>query len=116
MTDVIPAIIPESYDDITALASRVRGLVSRVQLDVADGTFAPSRTWPYESDEHFADIVAQTEGLPLWDEMDYEVDLLLREPERVIDDRYASLLVVPPVVVMRPVVLDTESAPTCAEN
>jgi ribulose-phosphate 3-epimerase len=86
MIQVVPTIIPENYADILGKVSRVKGIVPRVQIDVADGTYAPSKTWPYNGDEsHLKEILAQTEGLPYWDEMDYEVDLLINEPERAID-------------------------------
>lgn len=86
MIQVVPALLPENYADILGKVSRVKNIVPRVQLDVADGTYAPSKTWPYNGDEaHLKEILAQTEGLPYWDEMDYEVDLLINEPERVVD-------------------------------
>lgn len=86
MIDVVPVLLPQNYADILGKVSRVKGLVSRVQIDIADGTYAPSKTWPYNGDDgHFKEILSQDEGLPYWDEMDYEVDLLVSEPERLID-------------------------------
>ena len=86
MIQVVPALLPENYADILGKVSRVKNIVPRVQLDVADGTYAPSKTWPYNGDDsHLKEILTQDEGMPYWDEMDYEVDLLINEPERVID-------------------------------
>ncbi|GMU73898.1 MAG: ribulose-phosphate 3-epimerase [Candidatus Campbellbacteria bacterium] len=86
MIEVVPAIIPDTYEDITAKAGLVRSSVSRVQLDVADGTYAPSKTWPYNGDDgHMQRLASEDEGLPLWDEINYEVDLLIDEPEKEID-------------------------------
>ncbi|MCR4275079.1 MAG: hypothetical protein NUW02_03515 [Candidatus Campbellbacteria bacterium] len=86
MIQVVPALLPESYADILGKVSRVKGIVPRVQLDVADGTYASSKTWPYNGDDsHLKEILAQDEGLPYWDDMDYEVDFLINEPEHAID-------------------------------
>ncbi len=85
MIDVVPAILPSSFDELSAKAALVRGLVRRVQLDVADGSYASSKTWPYAEAGHFESLLEESEGLPFWDEIDYEVDLLIKEPEKEID-------------------------------
>lgn len=85
MIEVVPAILPASFEELSAKAALVRGLVWRVQLDVADGSYAPSKTWPYAHAGHFESLLEESEGLPFWDEIDYEVDLLIKEPEKEID-------------------------------
>ncbi len=86
MITVVPAVIPESFEDFEAHAARVKSHVGRMQIDVADGSYAPSRTWPYASSEHFSELVAQDEGLPYWEDLEYEVDLLMRKPEAALAD------------------------------
>jgi ribulose-phosphate 3-epimerase len=86
MTIVVPAILPESLDDLAQHVARVKGAVSRVQVDVANGSYAPTRTWPYTTSEGFAELVAQDVGLPLWEDFEYEVDLLLQKPEVIFAD------------------------------
>lgn len=86
MITVVPAVLPESFEDFESHAARVKTSVSRMQIDVADGSYAPSRTWPYTSSEHFAELVAQDEGLPYWEDLEYEVDLLIRKPEVALAD------------------------------
>ncbi|HEX8993822.1 MAG TPA: hypothetical protein VF803_01065, partial [Candidatus Paceibacterota bacterium] len=70
--------------DIEARLEQIRGSdVPLVQLDVVDGVYARNRTWPYtdaEGKEEFARIVSQEEGLPLWDDFDYEIDLMAAHP------------------------------------
>lgn len=85
MIEVVPAILPASFEELSAKVALVRGLVRRVQLDVADGSYAPSKTWPYAEAGHFESLLEESEGLPFWDEIDYEVDLLIKEPEKEID-------------------------------
>jgi len=86
MIEVVPAIIPESFDDLESQMARVKGHVSRVQIDVANGSYAPSTTWPFKNNEHFEKLVHEEEGLPFWREIDVELDMLVRGPERFIDD------------------------------
>ncbi|MCI0619748.1 hypothetical protein L0Y40_01800 [Candidatus Wolfebacteria bacterium] len=87
---VVPAIIPKDFDDLEAHMVRVKGLVERVQVDIANGSYAPTTTWPYNDmtkqvSEQFARIVREDEGLPFWRELDVEVDMLVAEPEKYLD-------------------------------
>ena len=86
MIQVVPAILPESFDDIVEKVSRVHTSVKRVQIDITDGSYAPTHTWPFTSTAHFSDLVSQDEGMPMWEEIDYEVDMLVRKPERYIEE------------------------------
>ena len=85
MIDVVPAIIPDSFETLSEKAERVRELVPRVQIDIANGSYAPTRTWPYTNDGHIARLLSQDEGLPFWEDLSYEVDMLVRNPEDVLD-------------------------------
>jgi ribulose-phosphate 3-epimerase len=62
--------------------------VSLVQIDVMDGKFVKARSWPYFSGDQFSfnALLEESEGLPFWDSLDYEVDLMVSKPEEVIDD------------------------------
>ncbi|MEK7606180.1 MAG: tryptophan synthase subunit alpha [Patescibacteria group bacterium] len=86
MTEVVPAILPESYEDLSARVSRVRGLVRVVQIDIADGSYAPTETWPFSHNDHWESILHEDEGLPFWEDIEYEVDMLVKNPEQYIDD------------------------------
>jgi len=91
MIDIIPAIMPESYDDLREKAKSVHDLVPIAQIDIMDGKFVPSKSWPYISggptvDEEFKLLMSQDEGLPFWNEMDYEIDLMIQEPEKHLDE------------------------------
>ena len=48
--EVIPAIVPKNLEDLKEHLMRLRGIVRMVQLDVCDGIFVPSKTWPYGKD------------------------------------------------------------------
>jgi len=83
MTEVLPAILPESYEDLNCKMSTVKDIVKLVQIDVCDGKLVPSKSWPYVFDEenHFEKITEEAEGFPLWQDMDFEADLMIKNPE-----------------------------------
>ncbi|MEK9182108.1 MAG: hypothetical protein AAB781_00790 [Patescibacteria group bacterium] len=88
MTEIIPAILPEDIDDLREKLSLVSGIAPLAQIDVCDGKFTPTKTWPYKKgvDETFLRIVGQEEGFPFWDSIDFEADLMVKHPENIIDD------------------------------
>jgi len=84
MLEIIPAILEKSLADIEGQLARIRGAVREVQLDIADGILVQNKTWPFaEAAQHteFDRIAAQEEGLPLWEDFDFEVDLMIQNPE-----------------------------------
>jgi len=89
MTEVIPAIIPDTFQILRDEMSQMKQLVSLVQIDVIDGKFAPEATWPYSNNKEariFTEIIAQKRGFPFWDKLQFEADLMVQNPEDVIDD------------------------------
>ncbi len=89
--EIIPAIMPDSYDDLLEKAGKVRGLVPLAQIDIMDGIFVRSKSWPYttggvKKDRHFVALSMQDEGMPYWQELDYEIDLMIAEPEKHINE------------------------------
>jgi ribulose-phosphate 3-epimerase len=88
MIEVIPAIMPTDLENLRETMARLSGLTPLVQIDVCDGKFVPRNTWPYVKGgmEEFSRIKAEDEGFPFWDSLDYEVDLMVRHPEEVVDD------------------------------
>ncbi|KKR47356.1 MAG: Ribulose-phosphate 3-epimerase [Parcubacteria group bacterium GW2011_GWA1_40_21] len=88
MTEIIPAILPEDIDDLREKLSLISGIIPLAQIDVCDGRFAPTKTWPYKKgvDETFLRIVGQEEGFPFWGSVDFEADLMVKHPENIVDD------------------------------
>lgn len=88
MVEIIPAIMPSSLDDFKAKASRVEGLVPVAQIDVMDGVFVPSKSWPYikGGPQEFHTFVTEDDDLPFWETLSYEVDLMVKNPESIIND------------------------------
>lgn len=86
MIEVIPAIIPKSLDDLKSKLERVSGKVKKVQIDIIDGVYDDDINWPFNN--QFADFKKfeeQAEGLPFWQDVDFEFDLMIKEPEKTLD-------------------------------
>ena len=98
MTEIIPAVLEKSFADVEHRLHQVLGAVKTVQIDICDGVFVPSVTWPYTDpmlanqanhyDKAFAEIV---EGggevvMPFWEEMDFELDLMVADAKRLLPD------------------------------
>lgn len=82
MIQIIPAIMPRDYEDLVERTRMFVGIVPFIQLDIMDGKFVPNRTWPHHpNDEHFKHIEKEEEGMPDWDLIDFEVDLMIENPE-----------------------------------
>lgn len=84
--DILPAVLPKSWKDLAEHLQRLRGIARRVQIDVVDGHFAHGKTWPYKDGAKFKEVVEQEHGLPLWEELDFEFDLMVADPAAVALD------------------------------
>jgi ribulose-phosphate 3-epimerase len=88
MVEIIPAILPKDLDELRDKLASVSGLAPLVQVDVCDGKFVNHKTWPYVKGgmEEFTNITTEEEGLPFWDSVDFEIDLMIRHPEEVVNE------------------------------
>ena len=87
MIKIIPAVLPHSYRGIEMAVEKVVGAAQSVQLDIVDGHFAPNRTWMFNNkdEERLDAILNQDMGLPFWEELNYELDLMVKEPIQYMD-------------------------------
>ena len=92
MTEIIPAILPKDYEDLKNKIALVRGIVPVAQIDICDGVFVKTRSWPFENtrqdlvlntrsclDIHFRKILNEQEGMPFWQDIDFELDLMVAD-------------------------------------
>lgn len=83
MIEIIPAILPSNYEDMKNKIALVRGLVPIVQIDICDGDFVKNTTWPFStggaSDHYFQNIMNEQEGMPFWEDIDFELDLMVSD-------------------------------------
>ena len=87
MIKIIPAILPHSYKGIEIPVERILGAVTNVQIDIVDGHFSPSRTWLFnhKDEDKISAIFEQEMGMPYWQELNYELDLMVKEPIQYMD-------------------------------
>lgn len=86
MSAVVPAIIPTSREELEVKLNALKGLVRRVQIDIVDGTFAYPASWPYQSGgTHITDVVSEENLLPLWDQFQFEIDAMVKDPTSALD-------------------------------
>lgn len=83
MASITPAILEKDYREIKNKLIFLRGRVQCVQLDFCDGVFVPSTTWPFATggfnDPDFEKIMNEEEGLPFWEDFDFEFDLMVAD-------------------------------------
>lgn len=84
MVEIIPAIMPKGYEHLDEMMSIFVGVAPLVQLDIMDGKFVPARTWPYPRDPHFDLISTEEEGMPRWEDINFEVDLMISSPTQAV--------------------------------
>jgi ribulose-phosphate 3-epimerase len=90
MAEIIPAILPRDYEDLKNKIALVRNVCKLVQVDICDGVLVKSVTWPFISksagggdllnnnlDENFIRIFNEREGMPFWEDIDFELDLMV---------------------------------------
>ena len=81
--EVIPAIIPKSYEDLRQKISLVKDFSHFVQIDITDGIFVSSTSWPY-SDSVWSEGIFL--DMPFCNECNFEFDLMIQNPEKTIND------------------------------
>ncbi|MEN9613960.1 MAG: hypothetical protein RLZZ347_267 [Candidatus Parcubacteria bacterium] len=89
--EILPAIIPKNIEDLCEQCAMVNGSVDMVQIDICDGIFVSSKSWPYREDSteytsDFKDIIAERAEFPFWDRLNFEVHLMVAHPEQVVND------------------------------
>jgi ribulose-phosphate 3-epimerase len=86
MIEIVPAIIPESLSDFSAKLLRVKGLAQFVQIDLTDGMFVLSRSWPLRAGDKssFEPLVRGHEKLPYSDAFQFELDIMAHHPEKIL--------------------------------
>ncbi len=96
---IVPAVMAKDFADLEEKITRVKDLVERVQIDVMDGRFTDSVSWPYKHhlgmhssstsdvlDQNFRDIQKEVRGMPCWEDLDFEVDLMVSNPAEAVEE------------------------------
>ncbi|KKR69804.1 MAG: Ribulose-phosphate 3-epimerase [Candidatus Nomurabacteria bacterium GW2011_GWB1_40_7] len=89
MAEIIPAILEKNFNEIKNKLTFLRGRAKTVQIDFCDGLYVPNQTWPFSSggfnDYDFQKILNEEEGMPFWQEFDFEFDLMVENATENFD-------------------------------
>lgn len=79
MSKIIPTVMPDNEEDFREKIESVYHYVDTIQIDVMDGKFVDSVSWPYNDfgNEYWDKLKTQDEGLPHWEKVNYEIDLMV---------------------------------------
>lgn len=80
--EVIPAVMPATFDELQSSALLVRHTIDTIQIDIMDGEYVKAISWPFSFSHQLKDIQHDEFALPLWEEMNYELDLMVVTPEK----------------------------------
>ncbi len=88
MIQVVPAIIPHTKEQLEEEIRKVAKFAETIQIDITDGIFVPTKTWPYNGRDvdFFEKLKNEEEGWPKWEDINIEVHLMIKNPEEVILD------------------------------
>ena len=88
MIKVVPAIIPHTKEQLEEEIRKVVKFATVVQIDITDGIFVPTKTWPYNGrdEEFFNKLKNEEEGWPRWEDLEIEVHLMIKNPEETVLD------------------------------
>lgn len=88
MIQVIPAIIPRNRKQIEEEIQLFSSFADLIQIDICDGVFTRSKTWPYNDVdvEYFNGLKNEEIGLLKWEDINYEFHLMVQNPEEVLLD------------------------------
>ena len=92
MREITPAILEKDFNEIKNKLAVLRGRVKCVHIDICDGIFTPNKTWPFVlsrlgdfDDPDFLKIINEEEGMPFWQEFDFEFDLMVADAAENFD-------------------------------
>ena len=88
---IIPAILEESFNVIEDHVNFVTQ-AETIHVDICDGIYVSHKTWPYTTrgaditrDFHVDQLLTEDIGLPRWDDVDYQFDLMIKDAYEYIE-------------------------------
>lgn len=82
--EIVPAFLEQDFETIIQKIRPFHSITPLVQIDICDGRFVPTRTWPYST----SDIVFATQNVELEKlkalGLPFELDLMIQNPEQVL--------------------------------
>lgn len=87
MTEIIPSVLVKDFGELNEKLAKFVNIAKVVQIDICDGVFVPSVTWPLGSVNQASveRILDEEEGLPFWNDLDFEFDLMVLNAHKQFD-------------------------------
>ena len=87
MTEITPAVLVKDFDELKEKLSKFVNITKMVQIDICDGKFVPSVSWPMgrNDEESVQNILDEEEGMPYWEQLDFEFDLMVLNVHKQFD-------------------------------
>ncbi len=89
MRAINPAILEKDFGEIKNKLTFLRGRVKCAHIDIQDGIFTETSTWPFTTggfdDFDFRKIINEEEGMPYWNDLDFEFDLMVSDAVEKFD-------------------------------
>lgn len=86
---IIPAILPASFAELENELGKAHRIASRIQIDICDGIFVKSKTWPFDriSKSEFMNLKESITDLylPYWEDLEYTADLMITDSLSIIE-------------------------------
>lgn len=83
---IIPAVLPQSFKDLEVHLAPLKDSIRLAQVDIVDGHYAKGASWPYRDTATFEKIAKEERGLPFWDTIDFQFDLMIQHPDLVLKE------------------------------
>ncbi len=88
MLKIIPAILESDFNEIENKINAVLHDALKIHIDICDGLYVSYKTWPYSESRnnriqdnfHIKNILNEEFGLPNWQDISYEFDLMIQNP------------------------------------
>lgn len=82
----IPGVLEKTKLAIQTKVAKLYEMgIQNVQLDICDGFYTKEPTWPYSTESGEEDVIQIAEGedgLPYWQDINYELDLMVRDASK----------------------------------
>jgi len=87
MTEIIPAVLAQDFSELNEKLAKFVNITKLVQIDICDGKFVPSVSWPMNrNDQQSVEAILNEEnGMPFWEDMDFEFDLMVINAHKQFD-------------------------------
>ncbi len=89
MIEIKPAIIPKNVNHLEESADLVNTLVKTMHVDMCDGEYVKNKSWPFKNEKEWEELISFGDtgrGLPHWEDLDYEIDLMVNDPLSIMEN------------------------------